>query len=74
MGRNTQGVRLVSLKDDDALVGVEVVTEDDLEAEARTSGEGAEGEASGEASAEAPAEPASNEEASTDEGAEGEEE
>lgn len=78
MGRNTQGVRLISLKDEDALVGVEVVTEDDLEAEARTSGEGAEGEAAGEnaaeASPEASAEPANNAETSTDEGAEGEEE
>jgi len=38
MGRNTQGVRLVSLKDGDSLAGIEVVTAEDLEAEARTSG------------------------------------
>jgi DNA gyrase subunit A len=31
MGRNTQGVRLVNLKDDDGLVALEVVTQDDLE-------------------------------------------
>jgi DNA gyrase subunit A len=37
MGRNTQGVRLVNLKDDDVLVGIEVVTAADLEVEARTS-------------------------------------
>ena len=31
MGRNTQGVRLVNLKDGDQLVALEVVSEDDLE-------------------------------------------
>jgi DNA gyrase subunit A len=36
MGRNTQGVRLVNLKSDDLLVGMEVVTEEDLELAAKT--------------------------------------
>jgi DNA gyrase subunit A len=36
MGRNTQGVRLVNLKADDLLVGMEVVTEEDLELAAKT--------------------------------------
>jgi len=31
MGRNTQGVRLVNLKDGDRLVALEVVSENDLE-------------------------------------------
>ena len=35
MGRNTAGVRLVNLKDDDALVSLEVITSDDLELETR---------------------------------------
>jgi DNA gyrase subunit A len=39
MGRNTQGVRLVNLKDDDQLVGMEAITEADLEFAAKTSGE-----------------------------------
>ena len=38
MGRNTQGVKLVNLKDDDRLVGVEVVSETDLEQYAARSG------------------------------------
>jgi len=37
MGRNTQGVRLVNVKDGDLLVGIEIVTAADLEMEARTS-------------------------------------
>jgi DNA gyrase subunit A len=37
MGRNTQGVRLVNVKDGDLLAGIEVVTAEDLEMEARTS-------------------------------------
>ena len=32
MGRNTQGVRLVNLKEGDRLVGVEIVARKDLEA------------------------------------------
>jgi DNA gyrase subunit A len=36
MGRNTQGVILVDLKDDDRLVGVEVVTAEDLEQYAKS--------------------------------------
>ena len=31
MGRNTQGVRLVNLKEEDRLVGIEIVTAEDLE-------------------------------------------
>jgi len=38
MGRNTQGVRLVNLKDGDRLVGLEVVSERDLEQYAARSG------------------------------------
>jgi len=38
MGRNTQGVKLVNLKDDDRLVGLEVVSERDLEQYAARSG------------------------------------
>ena len=46
MGRNTQGVRLVNLKDGDKLVSIEVVSESDLERYARDRGEDdAEGEA-----------------------------
>ncbi|MEZ5977520.1 MAG: DNA gyrase C-terminal beta-propeller domain-containing protein [Planctomycetota bacterium] len=36
MGRNTQGVRLVNLKDDDVLAGVEVVKAEDIEFAARS--------------------------------------
>ncbi len=44
MGRGTQGVRLVNLKDDDRLVGTEVISAADLEAaEACEEEEGAEG-------------------------------
>ena len=49
MGRNTQGVRLVNLREGDALVGVGVVSESDLEkyaselAEEEAAGEGGEG-------------------------------
>jgi len=35
MGRNTQGVRLVSLKSDDQLVGIEAVSAEDIEFQAR---------------------------------------
>ena len=42
MGRNTQGVRLVNLKDGDRLVGLEIIDEGDLEREAQTSSRNAE--------------------------------
>jgi DNA gyrase subunit A len=38
MGRNTQGVKLVNLKAEDRLVGLEVVSESDLEQYAARSG------------------------------------
>ena len=41
MGRNTQGVKLVNLKAGDRLVGLEVVSESDLEQYAARSGDGA---------------------------------
>jgi hypothetical protein len=50
MGRNTQGVRLVNLKSNDRLVGLETVSESDLEQYAARSGaEGLEGVAASEA-------------------------
>jgi DNA gyrase subunit A len=39
MGRNTQGVRLVNLKDDDEVAGVEVITAADMELEHRNHSE-----------------------------------
>ena len=41
MGRNTQGVKLVNLKSGDNLVGLEVVSESDLEQYAARSGDDA---------------------------------
>jgi len=38
MGRNTQGVRLVNLKEGDGLVGIEIVTATDLEAFGQVNG------------------------------------
>jgi len=43
MGRNTQGVRLINLKDDDQLVAIEAVSEEDIEKYAAEAGEGGEG-------------------------------
>ena len=65
MGRNTQGVRLVNLKNADRLVSLEIISESDLEREAQTSSrnaqdgapvDGAEpaGEGSGEEPGDAP--------------------
>ena len=52
MGRNTQGVKLVNLKANDRLVGLEIVSESDLEQYAARSGEeGVEGGAPEEAAA-----------------------
>jgi DNA gyrase subunit A len=42
MGRNTQGVRLVNLKEEDRLVSFEVVSESDLERFAEAEGEAGE--------------------------------
>ena len=42
MGRNTQGVRLVNVKDGDKLVAMEVVSESDRELETRGAAEAAE--------------------------------
>ena len=50
MGRNTQGVKLVNLKASDRLVGLEIVSERDLEQYAARSGaEEGEGVVAGEA-------------------------
>ena len=49
VGRNTQGVRLVNLKDGDSLVSVEIISSADLERFVDEEGEGAEG-AEGDAS------------------------
>ena len=62
MGRNTQGVRLVNLKSDDSLVGIEIVSSRDLEefATEDEEAESAEGEAPAadvQASEDAPTEP-----------------
>jgi DNA gyrase subunit A len=46
VGRNTQGVRLVNLKDGDSLVSVEIISSADLERFVDEEGEGAEGDAS----------------------------
>lgn len=63
MGRNTQGVKLVNLKANDRLVGLEIVSERDLEQYAARSGaEEAEGAVAGEA----PGSSADSEEASGD--------
>jgi DNA gyrase subunit A len=52
MGRNTQGVKLVNLKANDRLVGLEIVSESDLEQYAARSGEeGVAGDAPEEAAA-----------------------
>ena len=52
MGRNTQGVKLVNLKANDRLVGLEIVSESDLEQYAARSGEeGLAGDAPEEAAA-----------------------
>ena len=48
VGRNTQGVRLVNLKDGDSLVSVEIISSADLERFADEEGEASEdGEAEG---------------------------
>ena len=62
MGRNTQGVKLVNLKASDRLVGLEIVSESDLEQYAARSGtEEGEGVAVGEHQS-APVEPEEGEE------------
>jgi len=80
MGRNTMGVRLVNLRDDDQLVSLEVVAEEDLERFAseevaeEAEGAAAEGAAAEGAAAEAgdaPAEGDSAAEDSTEEASDG---
>jgi len=71
MGRNTQGVKLVNLKSGDKLVGLEVVSESDLEQYAAKSGADAEG---GGADAAAPEEVAPEEAAPEEEAPEESEE
>jgi DNA gyrase subunit A len=74
MGRNTQGVRLVNLKDGDRLVGIEIVSAQDLEQYAATSVrrrppllELEEREADADAEEGEPEEPSDGEEASDEE-------